>query len=157
MGGVELDRAQNFIALLTHSLIDAQRAGCNGRLPTWHGRERNGPFVWARRSTPGLPASGLTISTASLNLLRVVASNVGLFFSFLRLFLLACVFGGTRASFLLIPRVSTDAHNVPVRPRRKSDHLQDNCHTNFLPARRMEFSWSPQPSTDCAARTSTDF
>lgn len=52
------------------TLIDAQRAGCNGRLPTWHGRERNGPFVWARRSTPGLPASGLTISTASLKLLQ---------------------------------------------------------------------------------------
>lgn len=98
------------------------------------------------------------------NFNRIIKAAPGLshpmlvyFFSFLGLFLLACVFGGTRASFLLIPRVSTDSHNVPVRPRRKSDHLQDNCHTNFLPAMGMGFSWSPQPSTDCAARTSTDF
>lgn len=36
-------RLHDIARCLAHSLTDAHSAGCDGRLPIWHGRERNGP------------------------------------------------------------------------------------------------------------------
>lgn len=106
--------------------------------------EETGPFVWARYQG-FLPAGSqfqpyhLTCSGLSLPML--------VYFFFFSWAVPTCMrFWRYRPSTLLTPRVSKGSHKVPVRPCRKSDHLQDNRHTIFLPAMGLGFSWSPQPS-----------
>lgn len=108
---------------------------------------KHDPSVYARH------LGGLTHLIASLNLFRVVAFNVGLFFLFSWAVPTCIAFWAVPSLLPADSRVSKSSHSVPVRPRREPDDSHVDCEA--IPWRVGIFR-NPQCSMNCAARTSTD-
>lgn len=101
---------------LAHSLTGAHTMGCNGRLPTWHRRKRNGPFTRARYQ--GFLPAGSQFQPYHLTCSGSSHPMLVYFFLFLGFSYLHAILAVPSLLSLLTPRVSKGFHNVPVRPRR---------------------------------------